>query len=197
MARRVDHTRTQLKKLAIAAGRNLIIEGGYKNLTARHVAAEIGYTIGTLYNVFEDFDDLRLHIHGETLDGLLGYIKQNLSAEYQGPNQLKQLASLYLEYAQQNFALWQALLAYIRPADGQIPAWYQEKIIALFDVLEKTIQNFLGKRNDNHRHARILWASLHGMYVLFQTGKFTAIEAENPQILISTFIETYIKGMKS
>ena len=196
MARRADHTREQLKKLAIAAGRNLIVEGGYKNLTARHVASEIGYTIGTLYNVFEDFDDLRLHIHGETLDGLLKYIQQNLIQEYQGINRLKQLAILYLEYGQRNFALWQALLSYIRPADGQAPAWYQQKIIALFDLLEKVIQSFLGDHLDNYRHARILWASLHGMYLLSQTGKFTAIEATNPQTLVATFIETYIKGMK-
>ena len=58
MARRKDHTREELTQLAIKAGRELVVEKGSAALTARNVAQAIGYTPGTLYNVFENIDAL-------------------------------------------------------------------------------------------------------------------------------------------
>ena len=57
MARRSDHSREELYELALEKAGEIAEKEGLRGLTARGVAREIGYTIGTLYNIFEDLDD--------------------------------------------------------------------------------------------------------------------------------------------
>ena len=78
MGRRNDHTRKELKEMAIKAGVELIEEGGFQNFSIRKVAARIGYSAGTLYNVFENSDDLVFHINSVTLDDLQSYVERSL-----------------------------------------------------------------------------------------------------------------------
>ena len=58
MARRSDHSRDELYELALVAARRIIEDGGYRALTARKVADHMGYSPGTLYNVFAGLDDV-------------------------------------------------------------------------------------------------------------------------------------------
>ena len=51
MARRNDHTRDELKEMAISAGQSIIIHEGFNKFSARKVARNIGYTVGTIYNI--------------------------------------------------------------------------------------------------------------------------------------------------
>ena len=70
MARRSDHSREELREMTLTAAENIVVEQGYEGLSARKVATAIGYTVGTLYLVFENLDDLILHINARTLDRL-------------------------------------------------------------------------------------------------------------------------------
>ena len=68
MGRRNDHSRENIKQMAIQAGRDFIVDKGFSELSARKVAKEIGYTVETLYNVFDNFTDLICHINNDTDD---------------------------------------------------------------------------------------------------------------------------------
>jgi AcrR family transcriptional regulator len=77
MGRRNDHTRKDIKEMAVKAGLDIIEENGFSGLSTRKVASKIGYSVGTLYNVFENFDDLVFHINALTLKDLYYYVKEN------------------------------------------------------------------------------------------------------------------------
>ena len=62
MSRRNDHTREEIKEMAINIGSKIIEEDGFNNFSIRKVAKNLGYTVGTLYNVFENYNDLLFHI---------------------------------------------------------------------------------------------------------------------------------------
>ena len=70
MARRSDHSREEIKEMALVAAEKMILANGKDGLSARKVAQEIGYTVGTLYLVFKNLDELILHVNGRTLDRL-------------------------------------------------------------------------------------------------------------------------------
>ena len=70
MARRSDHSREELYVMALAAAREIAEKDGLRGLKARRISREIGYTVGTLYNVFSNLDDLIIHLNGTTLDAL-------------------------------------------------------------------------------------------------------------------------------
>ncbi len=66
MGRRSDHSREQLEELILAEGHALMAETGYARFSAREVAKRVGYSIGTIYNVFGSLDALLLAINSRT-----------------------------------------------------------------------------------------------------------------------------------
>ena len=74
MARRSDHSREELYEMALAAARDIVVADGLSGLTVRRVATAIGYSPGTLYNVFDDFYELVIHLNSRTLDAFYGHL---------------------------------------------------------------------------------------------------------------------------
>ena len=70
MARRADHSREELCEIAMQAAERIVETDGLRALTARNVADAIGYSPGTLYNLFANLDELILQLNGRTLDAL-------------------------------------------------------------------------------------------------------------------------------
>ena len=56
--------------MAMSSARGIVQQEGLRALTARSLAAAIGYSPGTLYNLFENLDELALHVNASTLDAL-------------------------------------------------------------------------------------------------------------------------------
>ena len=54
--------------MIVAEGHRQIGEVGFARFSAREVAKRVGYSIGTIYNVFGSYDQLILAINGRTLD---------------------------------------------------------------------------------------------------------------------------------
>ena len=79
MGRRSDHSRDELRGMIIAQGHRQIAEVGFAKFSAREVAKAIGYSIGTLYNVFGSYDQLMLAINGRTLDLWLQFVEERLA----------------------------------------------------------------------------------------------------------------------
>ncbi len=66
MARRADHTREELASMALKAARDIIVKSGAAAFSTREVAARMGYTVGTLYQLFRDAEDLIERVNAET-----------------------------------------------------------------------------------------------------------------------------------
>ena len=63
MGRRSDHSRAELQALIVAVGHALMAEQGFARFSTREVAKRIGYSVGTIYNMFENADALVLAIN--------------------------------------------------------------------------------------------------------------------------------------
>ena len=62
MGRRSDHSRAELRAMILTEGHRQLSEIGYARFSAREVAKRIGYTVGTLYNVFGAHDTAGLYV---------------------------------------------------------------------------------------------------------------------------------------
>lgn len=194
MARRSDHTREELWRLAIDASRKIVEKEGLRGLRARQIARDIGYTIGTLYNLFEDLDDLIMHMNGETLDQLMEECsKVELT---QNPNMdLERLVHCYLSFTHENPKLWNAIFEHKLPETRPVPEWFSEKVSGLLSTIERALAPILSGRSaaEIHQHARVLWMSLFGMTVLEGSGRLQ--EGETSMTLAKTLIKTYVVGL--
>ena len=127
MARRSDHIREELKDMSIAAGQEIIANEGFSKFSARKVAKKIGYTVGTVYNIFGSHDELILNINAVTLDDMREFIAERLNSDLEGSSQIKHLAGCYLEFAKTHHARWSALFERNLPVGTPLPDWYAKK----------------------------------------------------------------------
>jgi len=77
MARRSDHSREELHALILECARGIAEKKGLRGLTARRIAADIGYAPGTIYNLFANLDNLILQLRGNTLDAFYDFMSAN------------------------------------------------------------------------------------------------------------------------
>src|SRR5207248_2028400 len=106
MGRRSDHTLDQIKQMAIEATEKIVRKKGIDELSTRKIAAEIGYTSGTLYLVFKNLDDLILHVNGRTLERLRDVLNAVTAKAGEPVGMAKDICRAYLRFADENRAFW-------------------------------------------------------------------------------------------
>ncbi len=196
MARRADHSRAEIKTMALGAARDLVRLEGMAGLSTRKIAARIGYTIGTLYNVFTDLDDLVLHVNAATLDALGEALEAALAQTPRAEaSTLHLLAESYLRHAAAHPAEWGLLFRYPFPPERTVPDWYQKKINRLLDLVQDNLPaNSLDPAAQRH-HAVILLSGLHGLYDLLVTEKLLMLQSLDVLPLVRLFLSTYTRGL--
>lgn len=196
MARRNDHTRDEIRSMAIKAGRKLIQDQGFVNFSARKVASQIGYTIGTIYNVFEGYDDLILHINSETLKSIRHYFEDNMPPHSTGIKAVKLLCSFYVEFVFKNYSLWKVLFEYSLRSQSELPAWYLEEVHRIFEFAERYLRPVLNNDQKlSHLASAVLWAGIHGICSLESTAKLSYMGVSSVQLLTDSLVDNYLSGL--
>lgn len=189
MGRRKDHTREELTQLATEAGRELIITQGTAALTARNVAKAIGYTPGTLYNLFENIDALAAAINIGSMHRFAADLHQTLKDAHDAETGLRRIAQAYLDFHQKEPQLWSLLFAV--PVDHHSEAYHQA-IHNIFDQVMETLRPISPDERSARQRAKILWSTLHGICLLQQSGKLKVREQDPPEELINRFLDQFL-----
>lgn len=202
MARRKEHTRAELEEMMLAESRKIIGESGFEGLTARKLAEAVGYTPGTIYNVFKSMDDLYLRLNAETLDRLYDVLSAPAcnNPECAPLQNMKLMAAHYKDFCQQNRPYWLMLFEHKLASGRQAPDWFTEKIERLFLPLEDLLRPYYAPVADKKRKmaARILWSSVHGLCFLEQTGKFGLVNDEATiNTMMDYLIDNFIAGISA
>src|ERR1700709_2205485 len=100
MGRRSDHSREELSRLIIAEGHKHMAEMGFARFSAREVAKRIGYSIGTIYNVFGTHDALVLAINTRTFRFWADHLRALLNGAEQ--DRIGVLVEAYFSFAREN-----------------------------------------------------------------------------------------------
>lgn len=194
MARRSDNTRKELKEMAVDAGLSLLEESGVEALSARQIATRMGYTVGTLYNVFEDFEDIVLHLNAATLADMHTKLAPLAELKKKPHQRILDLAYGYGDYAMAHPARWNLLHGSSRTK--KIPEWFRKDVGAVFDMVEAPLLKLPSMKPNNARDAaRVLWAGLHGICALSISQKLERVEAAPMRALIDNFVDHYLKGL--
>ncbi|MBI1275552.1 TetR family transcriptional regulator [bacterium] len=194
MARRSDHTREELRELALSSARAIVDEGGLGALTVRSITSRMGYTVGTLYQMFKSLDDVVLHINAVTLEELL----EKLRLAEDGKHPIARMAHSYMDYSRAHLRRWSLLFEHRLPEGAALPDWYQEKIDAIFTLLEQAVMKELGTtRATARKAAQVLWAGLHGICTLSLSGKLDVAGPASAGKLADMFVGSFLTGLKA
>lgn len=197
MGRRSLHTADELRELIVQASTDLIHENGLAGLSAREIARRIDYSPGTLYNSFDNLDDLVLTVEGRMLDRLVETL-DTVPREGPADARVYKLAERYLKFADANPRLWNLLFEHHVSTDDALPDWYRQKIRALGDRFEEVLKPLSGGLTTDQvgRAARTLWSSVHGISSLAVADKLSIVSAEEADQMVRDLVDTYLRGFR-
>lgn len=181
--------------MAVAAATKIVAKQGLRKLSTRLIAARMGYSAGTLYQLFDNLDDIILHVNARTLEGLSEACRDVDFAA--GPEaSLYELARRYIDYTGRNPNLWAAVFEHSLPRGRTAPKWYAEKSGMLLEFGERAITPLFGPDEEAARRheANVLWAGLYGIGSLATTGKLPA--SESPELMALLLIRNYLAGLR-
>ncbi|MCK9541836.1 MAG: TetR/AcrR family transcriptional regulator [Novosphingobium sp.] len=180
MGRRSDHSRPELRAMIIREGHRQIAEVGFTKFSAREVAKAVGYSIGTIYNVFGSYDRLILAINGKTLDLWHENLESHLEGRTEG--RLRAAIDAYFDFALTHRNAWAALHDFRLPENEPMPEEYQRKVTAITDVV---VREIAAELPDEHAAkapalARSLLATVHGHCAFALNGTFAVLGEVHP-----------------
>lgn len=199
MGRRNDHSREDLRALTLAAARRVMAAEGLRGLTARRLAKEIGYSPGTLYNIFENLDEVALRVNADLLDDLQKRLTAALAGQPDPQAALAAMARAYMDRARAEPGLWSALFEHRMAEDHPLPDWYAARITRLFGLAEEVLSPLFapGQEAACQRSARVLWSALQGMTSLALARKLEPLARISAEAMADDLVATYLAGLQA
>ena len=199
MARRSDHSREEIREMALNAAEELVTKQGLSGLSARKVASAIGYAPGTLYLVFKNLDDLVLHLNARTLDRLQGHLESQQSEQGTPRERLITLAHAYIDFANANTPLWNALFQEAISDASELPEWYLQRLSRVFGLVEKALSPLADHQREItiRRAARVLWASVHGICTLKIRQRLDLAGGQSVEEMVDMLLDNFLVGFST
>ena len=199
MGRRSDHSRDEIREMAITAAAKHIEIEGFQSLTARKVASSIGYTVGTLYHVFRNFDDLVIHLNAQTIDEMAALIQRNTRRKRNPENRIRAMAEFYVKYASDHPDRWRLVFEHQAPRGLPTPIQMKERRDVMFEMVADNLREISpGRMPQEVDHtATALWSGIHGICILALTGKLYLGGAFSMAKLIDTLIDSVLNEFRT
>lgn len=175
MGRRSDHSRAELRDLMLAAAHDHLAETGFARFSAREVAKRVGYTIGSVYNVFGSLDALMIAVNTCTFGQWVTHLEAALAAS--GEDRIKALVEGYFSFAEAHPPLWMAIYDHRLPPGMAMPEADARERARLTGLVEEEVARFLARPRDaeTERLTRSLIAIVHGHCSFALTGTFALL----------------------
>ena len=194
MARRSDHSKEEIKALAIKHAYELVEEKGEKGFKARDIAKRMGYTVGTIYYVFDNMENLRFHVYGAILDLFLKEIEKGIRNKR---NKLNFHIKKYIQFSREYENLWLFLYSLDDLTQSDVPECYSEKIHIFFGLMVEALLPHIKNKKHAPKAAQTILTSVHGMCVLSIRGNRIQGESFDLEAMAKHMIFTYLNGLNN
>jgi AcrR family transcriptional regulator len=198
MGRRSDHSRDEIQQMAIDAAAKIVETEGFQALTARKVASKIGYTVGTLYHVFRNFDDLVIHLNAKTIDEMAVLIQKKVAKKRNPEMRMRTMAAVYVDYATEHPDRWRLVFEHQAPRGLPTPELMKVRRDVMFEMVAENLREL----SPNHipqavaHTAAALWSGIHGICILALTGKLYLSGAFSMAKLVDTLIDSVLNEFR-
>ncbi len=183
--------------MALDAAVALLEEEGPDRLTTRAVARRIGYTVGSLYFVFRNRDDLILQVNERTLLELQEVVDTALAGVDDPMQALLAMGRSYLIFAQTHTSRWRLIFEHEVANRDALPPTLTGRIDGLFGLVAAQLERIAPDLSliELRSSAHALWGGVHGITVLAVTGKLFAGGEASAKALTDDLITRYLRGL--
>ncbi len=173
-----DASSIDLRRAILDTARQLLIEDGYKNLSMRKIAGEIGCSPGTIYLYFKNKDAIIFALIDEGIGQLCAAFESIQTIHTDPLERLEKLCRCYIEFGLQNPEYYEIIyMAHPLGAERYPKAQYRKgrRILDMTaDTLLTCAETGLLKITDPFAEATILWSTLHGLVCLITAHRIDA-----------------------
>lgn len=197
MGRRSDHSREELRELILSTGSKLLAEIGLTRFSSREVARRIGYTVGTVHNVFNGADRLIIAINTRTFDAWAAHLRGRL-ADFGTGDRLAALVDGYFEFARSNVHLWTAIYDHHLPPGMTLPDADERQRSALTHIVVTEVARALDRPVDERvaTLTRSLIAVVHGHCAYAISGAWALMGQAAPEVAALTRVREAVAALR-
>jgi AcrR family transcriptional regulator len=199
MGRRNQHTREEQRKMALDAAEALVAAEGLAGFSMRKVAQAMGYTVGNLYLLFSNQDDLLAEVSLRTADAMHVYMESAAAKGRTPQDRLQALAYSYIVFAQKHSFRWRLMFEHRLPPEQWGHPGLDAKQQAMFEFVEGHLEPLLPEASPKELRAAAtaLWSSVHGLCVLASTGKLNWSGLKDVRPLSDLIVRVFVAGLKA
>lgn len=196
MGRRNEHTREELREIALQAAEDLVAAQGLAGLSTRKVVTRIGYTVGSLYMVFRNLDDLIVQMNERTLDALYERLANAVAGPPPPATAIRALAQAYIRFALTQTHRWLAVYQHRLPDGESIPDSFTEKVTRMFELVQQHLALLSPRRSPDEiaLASRALWSGIHGICILGFDQKLEVAGGRSLQDVAGSMLDHYLAG---
>ncbi len=197
MGRRSVHSPEELRQLILDASQTIVERNGITGLSAREIARMIGYSPGTLYNIFENLDDVLLTLQVQLMGRTVEHLKR-VPLGTDGEKNIEELAHAYVDFALVNRRMWNLFLAHSLPPGASVPALLHDYTNSLGDIVRTALTPIApnAPRESLDTTARALWAGLNGITAIAATEKGVYLTPATAQSYAKELTSNFIRGLR-
>lgn len=183
MGRRSDHSRAELEELILSTGSALIAEAGLSGFSAREVARRIGYSIGTIHNVFGTADRLITAINTRSFAAWAESLRLRLDEAGPDGDRIAALIDGYFGFAREHPCLWTAIFDHRLPPDSGLTEADETGRSLLTRIVVEEIAHAVDCEADDDLAtlARSLIATVHGHCAFAISGAWALMGEAAPE----------------
>jgi AcrR family transcriptional regulator len=166
--------------MIVAEGHRLMAETGFAGFSAREIARRVGYSIGTLYNVFGSLDHLLIAINSRTFELWTDYLREQV--DHSRGDRIRALVEAYFGFAREHSKLWMAIYDHRLPPGIAMPDRDMKKRRALTQIVFDEVARQLPSRSEGEieQLARSMIATVHGHCTYELNGSFALMGEKAP-----------------
>ena len=175
-----------------------IASGGLAALKARDLARCAGCSLGAIYNIVGDLDELVLLVGQRTMTALDAYLDETVGERDQClEQQLVGWARAYHQFAARHRYRWRALFEFRTSSEGDLPAWFADEQVKMFVRLERRLAPVMPGIEEAvlRRRARTLFSAVHGIVLIGLEQKLVAFPDDAIDAELVAFLRVYIAGL--
>ena len=191
MARKTEERREDLRRKLTDAAERIITTQGVAAIKARDLAAMAGCSVGAIYNVFGDLNDLIMAVNGRTFRKLGAHVTSSLAGRDLSPNeQLVTMAHAYLDYAAQDTLAWRALFDLQMSTETNVPEWYLRELGEVFALIAAPLRALFPDWDQTRIDlmTRALFSSVHGIVLLGLERRISAVPLDHIRQMLAVVL---------
>lgn len=171
---------------------------GLAALQARKIALAANCSVGTLYNIWRNLDELTIAANAITLaqfGNLLVAARDGAGSDADLEPRLLALADAYVRFAVDNQPAWRALFDHRMAPTHTVPDWYRDAQRGLFAIVETVLEPSVPDPAERARASRALFGSVHGIVSLALDEKLGNFDRADCEAQVRFIVAAAARGL--